>query len=142
MITVSPLTLASGTSGSFLAGWQPASMRHRASNVIGTRKLQVRQEIARVAASARRALCSPSTLSSPVGLTIPHKSGSRFSIPTGLYPLAQGCEPRATLGCVPGACSTLKGLQRGAGSPRALVGWVGCFNPFRVDESLRDAHPG
>ena len=42
-------------------------------------------------------------------------------IPKGLNPPAQGCEPRATLGCVPGACSTLKGLHYGSGSSRAYT---------------------
>src|ERR1035438_9327053 len=48
-----------------------------------------------------------------------HGVTRRFSIPTGLYPPAQGCEARATLGCVPEACSTLKGLHHGAGFWRA-----------------------
>src|ERR1035438_4806855 len=87
---------------------------------------------------------SPSPLPNGRGpaLILPHKSGSRFSIPTGLYPQAQGCEPRATLGGLPEACSTLKGLYRGAGSWRASVGRGGRCNPFRVGGSLLATHPG
>src|ERR1017187_3504435 len=71
-----------------------------------------------------------------VGLVPPHKSVSRFSIPKGLDLPAQGCEARATLGCIAESCSTLKGLQHRAGLWRAAVVLVKWWNPFRVGESL------
>src|ERR1019366_7556990 len=61
------------------------------------------------------------SLTPTFGLAIPHKSACLFSIPTGLYPPAQGCEARATLGCIPESFSTLKGLQHGACLCRAAV---------------------